>query len=116
MNNKELDKWIAENVMCLDVSKYPIEHESVDINSRSVYVWVEKIPKYTTDPAAAMEVLKKCAAMVGMLGISINSGDWGFDIEVNTIGGQNSYGVTNKSLELAICLFAKKLFSKSERD
>jgi hypothetical protein len=71
------------------------------------------IPHYSTDPAAAMEVLKKCAEK------------WIVTVELGKDGSGQSYvwvarlnlGTEDNfkcapTLELAICLFAKQLFGK----
>lgn len=61
------------------------------------------IPRYTTDPAAAMEVLKKCAEK-----IYPNH----FPIRVFAGGWQISLFEPSETPELAICLFARKLFTE----
>jgi hypothetical protein len=75
------------------------------------------IPLYTTDPAAAMEVLKKCAEHSDMP-IEIDrkrdkkTGQWRVETGVVSQGLVAISPHENNTLELAICLFAKSLFSK----
>lgn len=61
------------------------------------------VPNYTTDPAAAMDVLKKIRDEGVVVAIHGNI--------LSQIGGKR-LEVEAETLELAICLFAKKLFSK----
>jgi hypothetical protein len=55
----EVDALIGEKVMGLDVSKFPIQHEHVDVEGRSIIEWEETIPCYSADIAAAWEVVAK---------------------------------------------------------
>jgi len=110
MNNNELDKWIAENVMGL-------VWRGCGCNS-----WFDPKNKMeisynlspTTDPAAAIKVLEKCAEMFP---VEIRIGN--YDKGRYFVGTDYDFDMTHgkaETLELAICLFAKKLFGKSERD
>jgi len=133
MTNKELDKWIAKNVTLKKPYKVAmaltsdesgialIEGELIGRSDVEQYCKdypkyhckiVDVYPEYTTDPAAAMEVLEKCYEKTNLSICTCKSPDgykfWlpnGFSIALNAT-----------TLELAICLFAKKLFSKCERD
>lgn len=73
--------------------------------------------KYTTDSAAAMEVLKKCAEKMDRYQsvTLVKNGDT-FTICMATPVRYEQYDyshhATDETIELAICLFAKKLFSK----
>lgn len=89
---RDLDAWICEHVMGWrksDVIKRPA-----------------MIPNYSTSSAAAMEVLKKCQD-IRCLAINKNS--------ITSLGGEDEKAIVMcdaPTLELAICMFAKKLFTK----
>lgn len=79
-------------------------------------------PHPTTDPAAAMEVLKKCAEQSEILAGNVmvakyrdleNFEGWRVALDVY---GMATYkiDVVSETLELAICLFAKKLFEPTK--
>lgn len=125
MTTKELralDAWIAEHVFGCKVHHVEsgvfggVDYEDCihctgkhpDLrrwDGEKSYSW-----KPTTDPAAAMEVLKKCAEKTDQMSIVECIGDW-----VVTHGDGNDPTTPDgegKTLELAICLFAQKLFSK----
>jgi hypothetical protein len=69
-------------------------------------------PRYSTDRAAAMDVLKKCINKVTKDGktLSIRESGDGYTIFCRDRYDQES--AEAPTLELAICLFAKDLFSK----
>jgi hypothetical protein len=76
--------------------------------------WRDSLPKYCTDPAASFELLKKCAEKLapecGSVAIA-----WEQDIEEWTVQETDKYKcvrATANTLELAIALFAKNLYSK----
>jgi len=128
---EELEKWIAINVMdempriqahALDAEeKFTALWEDDHITRKCVRDFCEENPEYhykecevykhyTTDPAPAFDLLKKCAEKLG---------------EKEAIEVQTRYGVWNVSawpvskieteaptLELAICQFAKLVFTK----
>jgi hypothetical protein len=127
MNNKELrelDAWIAEHVMGwinLEFYTPPFNEMEQSFPDEPFWrghkivrdLWMA-VPRYTTDPAAAMIVLEKCSkdrAVVvnGTKGkhqiVELKRGTSGlmsFDEEI----------IDAETLPLAICLFAKKLLSK----
>ena len=136
---RELDAWIAEHVMHIPLFKEkeggnnywfcptcqkPIPSEHVTFTEHhderyggcgvSVH---ENTYEYspTTDPAAAMMVLEKCCQKEtdGMDGIEIDYskdhplGEW----QIGSVLNSNLH-IESETLPLAICLFAKKLFSK----
>lgn len=111
---RALDAWIAEHVM-----NYKRGHPG---GSKEEYwqpppykfgvIPFEKVPHFTTDPAAALEVLNGCIKsnhgriMIEDFGKDVVVGFWNSDHE-------HFYGEAQaKTLELAICKFAKALFSK----
>lgn len=127
---RELDAWIAEHVMgylwlwrihygdplkaifksAESASEYANDWQEVteSNNPKNRFAgWNSNVPFYTTDPAAAMEVLKKCLDFTWI----------GFGKKLTS---ENLYSLTDRmiidskseTLELAICLFAKKLFTK----
>lgn len=68
-------------------------------------------PHYSTDPAAAMEVLRKCAEKTfPTVYKSRQADEWCVDNQ--TLAGRKTHLiVTAETLELAIALFSKKLFT-----
>lgn len=112
---RELDAWIAEHVMA-----YKRGHPG----GCKVEYWqpppfkfgvipVDRLPRFTTDQAAAMEVLKKCMEYVdGHCQRSLVSVRPKEVALVTEFGAFTSYTGNADTFELAICLFAQKLFSK----
>lgn len=71
-----------------------------------------EFPKYSTDPAAAMDVLKKCFDKTGQIEVfrtQIHPFKFGV---VGKWLPSADYECEAETLELAICLFAKKIFTK----
>lgn len=71
------------------------------------------LPKYSTDPAAAMDVLKKCLTSQMELGFGdpMISKD-GNNYWIRTNGKNGHIEGEGETLELAIAKFAKQLYSK----
>lgn len=128
-NLRELDAWIAENVMGFTWQKLN-RHDKINYllpppTGRFTYDPDPKntnescAPNYTTDPAAAMEVLKKCCEKPNSRSPEIfrnaihyqtwiiEDGEAGDALE-----GFEYLQVEAETIELAICLFSKKIFSK----
>lgn len=133
---RELDAWIAEHVMgtknMFGLKKRgfwyrPNAHGYTDRQSEAwqlpfeeakkheyphgghddrVTVCEIEIPSYTSNPAAAMQVLEKCAEKTT---VALNQGTTGWFI--SDCDKKLRFAVA-ETLPLAICLFAKKLFSK----
>jgi hypothetical protein len=114
---RELDAWIAENVMgwkranflsSYGKGRFMVSRETGDIMA---YDLKGEGFQPTTDPAAAMEVLKKCGkTKKNAIEIFCLRPD-------ENRSGKESYWVNDpktesETLELAIALFAKKLFTK----
>lgn len=137
MNPKEasemikLDAWIAEHVMGIameNVSWYCPKCRSIvhptkvspekTHDARAFGCGSElhfDIPHYTTDPAAALEVLKKCVEYAKeKFGCSIILTDTmnGYCIGVTGLNPINPSCAN--TWEHSICLFAHQLFSKSK--
>lgn len=116
---RELDAWIAEHVMGWRLSTRGGSWRSTDpgwIDSENELQRIQENWKPSTDPAAALEVLKKCADKSDMP-IEIdrkrdNGGPWRVETGVLSQGLVAIAPRDQNTLELAICLFAKKLFSK----
>ena len=118
MNEKELrelDSWIAESIMgCKKVWILRDLKDFTFIESKDSGVLLllpsskNILPfKPTTDPAAAMMVLEKCCEQEKGTSIAIHKrGEWA----VCSVGRTPNMSHA-KTLPLAICLFAKKLFS-----
>lgn len=128
MGLRELDVWIADNVFGIKSSFVkgqpcgwqdgkPVlwsPNDFVELDASREYTY--RIPggwgfcivsKYTTDPAAAMGVLKKCLENNNYFTVGNDEGT--FKLESRHIDGRRIL-IEAESLELAICLFAKKLF------
>jgi len=113
---RELDAWIGVNVFGKKAihahSAKPTEGTEDDY---FVIEWINascSLPHYTTDPAAAMQVLEKCFGRMG--GTLIGIARLGSNYCVCVPAYAQDFGdVTSApTLPLAICLFAKQLFSK----
>lgn len=120
---RSLDVWIAEHVFgCKPVKKeysFGIAYECQCLHK--VHAdggddgLDDSISHYHRDPAAAMQVLKKCAEKIMTIGggrdihihKSIINGHW----MVVQMGNDSIRGC-DQTLELAIALFAQKLFGK----
>ena len=124
--HQELNCWIAEYVMgwkMHDFTLHPIKGR--EMLAGIWWISPDKIaasadcPKFTTDPAAAMEVLKKCAEKSNEIDPSSFVAT-GVFYKVFLVIMIYHDGETAKYLhesqaetpELAICLFARKLFKK----
>lgn len=119
---RELDAWIAEHVIGFE---FPCLFEPTGANGEicckcNHHISFDRhhFPHPTTDPAAAMQVLEKCANSnaVGVQGnVEIyqepEGGKWAvcFNAAYQDKCVEPVFGNT---LPLAICLFAKKLFAK----
>ena len=130
---RELDAWIAERVMGWKTVKFinqldnvghgkPVAqfyHHPMEGICISVPGQMNRIKSFlpTTDPAAAMQVLEKCCAKLEKDGMSVGickSAD-GWDVSDVFFGVgylSDTQGDVAETLPLAICQFAKKLFSK----
>lgn len=68
---------------------------------------------YTTDPAAALEVLKRCLPNIPL---TVEIGVVHFGTEpsyfINRVDGNVCDRILAPTLELAICQFAKRLFDR----
>lgn len=94
---RELDAWIQTHVF-----NKPFEKPR---------------PAYSTDPAAAMAVLRKCAQRAINVRISTpvegDPGTWSASWAVGTGSAVDGLAAKAETLPLAICRFAKELFKKS---
>lgn len=103
---RELDAWIAENVMGREVD---LTNEHLINRYKDGGKSVERLPQYTLDPAAAMMVLEKCLEKTEADDLSY-IGKVGDEFIVGHEPLKNE--TIADTLLLAICLFAKKLFEK----
>lgn len=94
---RELDEWIEALVMGTRKMR----------ESRN-----ELCPHYTTDPADAMDVLKKCAEKKPTDSSSIRIDRLGTLWAMSATYHADQIYCEARTLELAICLFAKQLFSQ----
>jgi len=113
---KELNAWIAEHVMGWSKEKlgqlscagtFANQGGEVYIHDKGSYV---RLFHPTTDPAAAMQVLERCVDVATATIRKQSDGSfcvWWTDSETM----EENY-IIGKTLPLAICLFAKKLFEK----
>lgn len=121
---RELDAWIAEHVMGWTLLKQWKESDAIFYtgfppDKASQYYAKQsqcdpEIPCPTTDPAAAFEVLKRCVERLGHKFISVGFGNGLFHVDNmrSSTPGIDEIAVKAPTLELAICLFSKQLFSK----
>ncbi len=112
--HQELNSYLAKHVMAWK------RHKFYNGKKKMPLYWLEDGDVVntqfhpTTDPSAAMGVLKKCLEKSGYGLIVDIHDDAGFSIEQRSPFNPHSTG--EETLELAICLFAKKLFSQSPID
>ena len=114
---ENLDAWIQINVFGYTKQKeqgYPFRSGYFHQETED-FVLVFDAPKYTTCPADAIELLKRCLGKVSTGSLEIYQG-CDEAPEYNPV-----YGITLKewnqvimaeTLELAICKFSQKLYSK----
>lgn len=117
---RELDAWVAEHVMgWTDLELYQPPSEFMEEQqppffrgmNKMCLLW-QSIPNCSTDPAAAMQVLEKCTKNCSKdcKTISVRENGEGY-----MVFARDSYYrevAEAETLPLAICLFAKQLFSK----
>jgi Phage ABA sandwich domain len=137
---REFNAWIAENVMGLppeyvvmkrglfyrpddkgythkmsEAGRYTLEQakEREYPHDDPVTYKPWECSNYTTDPAAAMQVLKKCVEMRGEVKIfKAGDGEWVCRKPIGSGYNSTLHIATATTLELAICRFARKLFEK----
>ena len=122
---RELDAWIAEHVMGFVRWNFNNQHDKFNYLEKSKERqcnirrkgWIDgnrlldTFPRYSTDPAAAMDVLQKCCqstAFPVQVGVKIDGFYCGENLTLNECAKEAGH----PTLPLAICLFAKKLFGK----
>jgi len=79
------------------------------------FVCQQHFARRTDNSFGAMEVLKKCCIKIGsfdQLPIRWDDGQWVVGQDSATVGYVDESVICDESLETAICLFAKKLFTK----
>ena len=121
MEMRELDAWIAEYVFGWNRQRFNNGHvrhnilvpEKFRADKYRKHGWnkgvelIDNFPHYTTDPAAAMDVLEKCAIKSGY-GLTVIPQSNGMWFACSNYANE-AFGET---LNIAICLLAKKLFTK----
>lgn len=132
MNEKELrdlDAWIAKNVFGWkpETRKMYAGENNVkgfglnqhlgrgDCERKFINDYLFPLDRYSTDPAAAMQVLEKCAEKLAPQRLHIYAPTGACKIWlVSDCEGHNSTPSSGSAENLpeAICLFAQKLFSK----
>ncbi len=120
---RELDAWIAEHVFGWIASGYTGTYDPpLKDKATGKSAGIPLMFNPTTDPAAALEVLKMAAAKFpkGIVGIGSPMGKESVASTlpktsqgwvVGWIGKPCNFDVEADTLELAICLFTKKLFT-----
>lgn len=131
---RELDEWLAEYVFGWHRQRFDngstrfntLVPEKFRADKYRKHGWldgnphIQRFPRYTTDPAAALEVLKKCAETfrdVICIYQCLQSDSW--DISATVFGGEDEedsreINVSAPTLELAIALFAKQIYSRKD--
>lgn len=118
---RELDAWIAEHVMGWTWEDYDDNNGkyllSTDGFNYGVQHWnnhpptyMNFLPRYTSNPGAAMGVLEKCIAK--SMPCFQDSGGGNIRIFAHDGLDGEEFSVEAKTLPLAICLFAKELFTQ----
>ena len=108
---RELEVWIGEHIFGGEITKTP--HLATDVymqteSDRRLMMSPYPVPRYTTDRAAAMEVLEKCCDKIGILELGrVKVKPFNFCIRATYVP---ELDVEAETLPLAICLFAKKLY------
>ena len=104
---RELDEWIAENVF--GWRPYKKRTDATWVHPPGHHASFGAWPRYTTDRAAAMEVLEKCVERCDAF-------ETGLSMYIHPDGFAICCDLTNdidaETLPLAICLFAQHLFKK----
>lgn len=102
---RELDAWIAENVFGETVESGAVYSKDFTKDEMGFCLTgiAYPVPNYTTDPAAAMTVLEKCAEKDPTISIQKCQNGWrAFSI--------NAHALDCDTLPLAIAKLARKLF------
>ena len=108
---RELDAWIAVNLFgAKEIVWIGCWAELGSPNEPFSNPGCERVPNYTTDPAAALAVLQKCAEKVERDDISIclRYGAW----IVSEWSDRKLEIESHVSLAHCICLFARELFKE----
>jgi hypothetical protein len=126
MELRRLKRWIILNVMGWvewTEEEYPYRSGFSEGDEFGDKCLEDDMPDYPTDPGAALEVLKRCAEAMPNAIIGIGSPMGKADVistlpkskqgwVVGAIGFKPSnFDVEAETLELAICRFAKRLFT-----
>ena len=122
---RELDVWVAENVMGFTIIKTPSLATEIYVNSEvfeRLMMPPQPLKCYTINPTYAMEVLKKCAEKMkresdgfyDLVCIRPKTTEDGWTVFKQSQENWGHLYEEADTIELAICLFAKKLFSSNE--
>lgn len=106
---RELDAWIAEHVMgWVRASEIENAREGKSFFAGQTRTWarIGKPFSPTTDPAAAMQVMERCIHTDDVVIYKTVNEKYGVRSDITDMA------IDAETLPLAICLFAKKLFSK----
>ena len=111
---REMDAWIAEHVMGLTVTVKESKTLPGIMTVGQTRGGIDLgLPNYTTDPAAAMEVLQKCAEKIRDTELAVevyaptrSEPSW------FVLDSEGSISGIAPTLPLAICLFARELFKE----
>ena len=119
---KELNDWIAVNVMGWERHQEKPYTPAAQKTVEALATWQDgdgKVMAFvkdynpTTNPAAAFEVLKRCLDKTLLLKHTQTTGDGKYRIAIPLLFDEESPVIASAdTLELCICQFAKKLFTK----
>lgn len=109
---KELDRWLGENLFDLHPFETAPSDSSICAHCSHHYAFEMHRPfRPTTDPAAAMEVLRACVEKAGFFPrierIDDSDTTWFCIFPCGTVGE-----VDGKNIPELICKYAKELFGK----
>ena len=112
----ELDAWIAGHVMGIEVIEIRLEtfYDDVRVKVDSTKPHLA-LPEYTTDPAAAMQVLEKCVERVPVTVFKGIRDGWQAQSYDETRADWCIEIRKAATLPLAICLFARELFKEDNQ-
>ena len=109
---RELDAWISVNLFqSREIVWIECWAEQGSPNEPFANPGCERVPHYTTDQAAAMQVLEECLPAIPLT-VEIGVVHFGTTPQyfINRIDGEACDRILADTLPLAIALFAKELF------
>ncbi len=107
----DLDAWICEHIMGWTKIEPQRKNGPRGLGLNPKISQYDYIPRYCTDQYYAMDVLKKCAE-IQQIGLEICTRSGMAEVYTTVDPDGDLTKAEAQTLELAICLFAKQLFSQ----